>query len=183
MLGGAVNVGSNVGTVTISSDIQLFAPSGTLQQTFTVNSGSTLIVSGLVDGRNDALEPQQTFTKAGPGIMELTRDNTAYTGAVALANGGGVVVISHHNALGVGAVVQGVPAAGTTTVNVNSQLQLKNLTAAVTERLILNGTGVADNGRPPQRRRQQHLASGPLPLDSDSSLRRRNGTPPHGQRS
>ena len=87
----------------ISSDIQLFAPSGTLQQTFTVNSGSTLMLTGVIDGRNDGLEAQQTFTKAGPGVMELTRDNTAYTGAVALANSGGVVVISHHNALGIGA--------------------------------------------------------------------------------
>ena len=130
MLGGAVNVNSSVGNVTISSDIQLFAPSGTLQQTFTVNSGSTLMITGVIDGRNDGLEAQQTFTKAGPGVMELTRDNTPYTGAVALANSGGIVVISHHNALGVGGVVAGVPSAGTTTVNVNSQLQLKNLAAA-----------------------------------------------------
>ena len=169
LLAGAVNVGSNVGTVSISSDLQLFAPSGTLQQTFTVNAGSTLVVSGQVDGRNDGLEPQQTLTKAGPGIMELTEDNTAYTGAVALANSGGIVVISHHNALGVGGVVPGVAAAGTTTVNANSQLQLKNLTAPVTERLILNGTGVADNGAL-LNAAGNNTWLGTITLDSDASI-------------
>ena len=139
VLGGGLNVGSNLGNISITGDLQFFAPSGSLQQTITVDNGSTLVVSGVIDGRNDGLEASQTLTKAGPGTMELTRDNTVYTGAITLANSGGIVVASHHNALGDGA-------GGTTTVNVNSQLQLKNLASPVTERLILNGTGVADNG-------------------------------------
>ena len=57
--------------------------------------------------------------------MELTRDNTAYTGAVTLANSGGIVIISHRNALGMAILPASRPAP--TTVNVNSQLQLKNL--------------------------------------------------------
>src|SRR4029079_9055536 len=73
------------------------------------------------------------------------------------------------NALGLGAIIAGAPAAGTTTVNSNSQLQLKNLGNPINERLILTGTGVADNGALLNIAGNNTWA-GPVTLDTDVSI-------------
>src|SRR5262249_37042850 len=142
VLTGPIEVGAGVGTVRIVSDVQLAPPAATLQTTITVGSnGSHLVISGhhpRLDNPSQGV--QQTLTKAGQGELELTNDNggsSGFLGAIVLANNGGILTIANEHALGDG---------NTTTVNPNSQLQLKNFSAPVTESLIINGVGVAANG-------------------------------------
>ncbi|MDW8244825.1 MAG: autotransporter-associated beta strand repeat-containing protein, partial [Thermogemmata sp.] len=169
-LSGPITVGANLGTITISSNLQLVPPTSTLQQTITVNSGSYLLISGQLSGySNPTLAAQQTLTKAGAGTLELSGDNSAYTGAFALANNGGTVVISHHYALGTGAVVSGVPTAGETTVNVGSQLQVKSVSQPIPARLRLNGSGPTGTGALFNLSGNNTWA-GPITLDSDSTI-------------
>jgi fibronectin-binding autotransporter adhesin len=102
-LSGTVNVGSNLGTETITADLQLNPPPASPQQTFTINTGSNLVLAGKLSGSsNPSQAALQTLTKAGPGTLELTNDNSAYIGAFTLASGGGVVSVAHPNALGLG---------------------------------------------------------------------------------
>ena len=169
-LGGSLNAGSNLGTLSITIDMRLVPPTGSPQQTFTVNTGTNLVLSGHLSGNtNPSQAALQTVTKAGPGTLELTDDNSAYTGAFTLASGGGMVLVSHPNALGLGTVVPGVPTAGTVTVNANSQLQLRNVGSPINARLTLNGTGVADNGALLNLAGNNSWA-GPVTLDSDASV-------------
>jgi fibronectin-binding autotransporter adhesin len=175
-LSGPLNVGTNLGTQAITLNMQLLPPSSTLQQTFTINSGSHLIISGQLSANANALQAaQQTLTKSGAGVLELTSDNSTYTGAITLANNGGVVVISHANALGTGAVVAGAPTAGITTVNVNSQLQLKNVAGPINTRLKLNGTGIINDGALFNLAGNNTWA-GAISLDSNSSFGGTSGT-------
>jgi autotransporter-associated beta strand protein len=169
-LGGSLNAGSNLGTLTITIDMRLVPPTGSPQQTFTVNTGTTLVLSGHLSGNTNPFQAAlQTVTKAGPGTLELTNDNSAYTGAFTLASGGGAVLVSHPNALGLGTVIPGVPTAGTVTVNPNSQLQLRNVGSPINARLTLNGTGVADNGALLNLAGNNTWA-GSVTLDSDVSV-------------
>ena len=169
-LAGDINVGSSLGTETISIDLQLIPPVVSHQQTFTVNTGSYLLLSGHLSGSSIASDAAlQTVTKAGPGTLELSNNNSAFTGAFNLTSGGGVLVASHANALGVGAVIAGAPTAGTTTVNSNSQLQLKNPANPITERLIINGTGVDGNGALVNTAGNNTWA-GSVTLDSDAAI-------------
>mgnify|MGYP005837221185 CR=1 FL=1 len=175
-LGGPITVGVNLGTITLSSNLQLTPPTSTLQQTITVNSGSTLVLSGQLSGySNTTLAAQQTLTKAGAGVLELSGDNSAYIGAFVLANNGGIVVISHQYALGTGAVISGAPTAGETTVNVGAQLQVRSIAQAIPARLRLNGNGPTGTGA------LYNLAgnntwAGPVILDSDSTIGGAAGT-------
>src|SRR4051812_17005623 len=83
---GAINVGSNLGNETITIDLQLLPPIASPQQTITVNTGSTLLLSGHLSGNsNPAQAALQTLTKAGPGTLELSNNNSAFTGAINLA--------------------------------------------------------------------------------------------------
>ena len=150
--------------------MRLVPPSGSPQQTFTVNTGTNLVLGGHLSGNTiPAQAALQTITKAGPGTLELTNDNSAYTGAFTLASNGGVVLVSHPNAVGLGAVVPAAPTAGTVTVNSNSQLQLRNIGTPVNARLTLNGTGVADNGAL-LNIAGNNVWGGPVTLDSDASI-------------
>ena len=160
VVSGGIIVGSNLGNEQITINLQLAAPSGSLQETITVNGGSNLVVTGNLDGRNDPLEAQQTITKDGPGTLTLTHDNSGYAGAITLATSGGIVVITNPNALGTGSK---------TTVNVNSQLQLKNLNAPVTEQLFLNGVGVVNVGALLNIAGNNTWA-GTITLDSDAAI-------------
>jgi autotransporter-associated beta strand protein len=132
-LSGSMTVGANLGTETISATMRL-TPSS--QQAFTVNSGSSLDLSGNISGNSSA----QTVYKFGQGTLELDGANSGYTGSFNLAANGGIVQITSATALG----------AGTTTVNANAQLQVgggKNpIAAPIAEQLILNGPGIINDG-------------------------------------
>ncbi len=167
-LSGSINVGANVGTTSISIDIKLLPP--LLVQTFTVGPGSTLTVSGHLSGSDTPLTAaQQTLTKAGAGTLELTTNNSTFTGAFTLANNGGILRITHPLALGAGAAVAGAPTAGFTTVNPNSQLQYSNLSDPVTARLRLNGVGVASDGAL-LNVAGNNAQAGAVILDADASI-------------
>ena len=169
-LSGPITVGTNLGNITISSNLNLVPPTSTLQQTITVNSGSYLLISGRLSGHNNTLlAAQQTLTKAGAGTLELSGDNSTYTGAFVLANNGGTLVVSHHYALGTGAVVAGVPTAGETTVNVGAQLQVKSVSQAIPARLRLNGNGPTGTGAL-YNLSGNNIWSGPIILDSNTTI-------------
>jgi autotransporter-associated beta strand protein len=134
-LSGALNVGANLGNQSITMPMRLAPSSLSPQQTITVSAASTL---SLNSGLTSTLA-SQSLIKAGTGVLELNADNSAYTGAIALANSGGVVVATTATALGGGV--------GTTTVNANAQLQIRpGADLTFNEVLRLNGTGVANDG-------------------------------------
>ncbi len=176
-LSGPINVGTNLGTLSITLNLRLTPPTSTLQQTITVNSGSELIISGQLSSgySNPTLAAQQTLTKAGAGTLVLGGDNSPYTGAFALANNGGVLAITHHNALGLGNTVSGVPTAGETTVNTGAQLQLRSLSQPVTARLRLNGSGLDGSGVL-YNASGNNTWAGPITLDSNSTIGGAAGT-------
>ena len=111
----------------ISLNLLLEPPTATLQQTFTVNTGTTLDLSGQLIGMGGLNGANQTLTKTGGGTLELDGNNSAYTGTITLAQAGGIIDITNADALGTGAAVSGAPNAGITTVNTSSQLQVSNI--------------------------------------------------------
>jgi autotransporter-associated beta strand protein len=148
---GAINVGTNVGTATITMPVELTPPTSNPQQTITVNLGSTLDIQGQLmvnQALLAATAAKQTLTKAGTGTLQLDGNNTTWTAAFTLASGGGYVIMTNANALGTGAVVSGVPTAGITTINPNSQLQVAAGAGSftITDRLKINGSGVVGDG-------------------------------------
>src|SRR5262249_53521745 len=81
------------------------------------------------------------ITKEDGGQLTLTNANNSFTGNFTIDPNGGVIQVTNSNALGVGT--------GTTTVLANAQLQLAPPAAStltITESLILNGNGIANDG-------------------------------------
>jgi autotransporter-associated beta strand protein len=145
-LDGAINVGPNLGGEAIGLAMKLTPPTSALQQTFTVNSASTLSITGAISGNESTatLTAEQTLTKAGTGILQLGGNDVAYTGAITIATG--ILSISNQNALGTGGVVSGVSTAGTTTIDANAQLQVLNVNGTIGEQLKINGAGITNDG-------------------------------------
>ena len=105
-LSGSINVGSNLGNESITIDMQMVPPLASPQQSITVNTGSNLVIAGHLSGDSNAAQAAlQTIIKVGPGILELSNDNSAYTGAFTIASGGGILLASNPNALGLGAII------------------------------------------------------------------------------
>src|SRR5438093_936129 len=150
--GSSLIIGSGLTSTTISLDI-LLNGTRTNQQFFTVNLGATAMLSGQLSGTGVQL------TKGGEGTLNLTKDNSGFTGAITIS--AGVLGISNVNALG-------TTTAGTT-VATNAQLQVSNITGNVLEPLILNGPGVGNNGAL-LNIAGTNLWGGNITLDTDSSI-------------
>ena len=154
-----VNAGS-LGNV-LNIDTRLGA-SATSKQFITVQFGSELTVAGKLSGTTGS-----TLTKDGPGVLFFTNDNSGFTGTIQLVSSGGALVITHPLALG--------STSAPTIVGTNSSLRLSNVPTAITEPLILNGPGVANDGA------LLNLAgangwAGPITLDSNSTIGATAGT-------
>jgi autotransporter-associated beta strand protein len=148
-LSGTFTVNQNIGLATMSIALEIAPPIGNLQQVaINVGSASTLDISGQLFDLGGNTGASETWTKTGGGILQLDGNNTTYTGAITIANTGGTLSITNANALGTGAIVSGVPSAGITTVNPNSQLQVQNIgvNSPIPERLKVNGTGIINDG-------------------------------------
>ena len=152
-LSGTFTVNANVGTVNFSLGLEIAPPTSNLQQvSFVVNNTSTLDISGqLFDlGTQNGVDygAETTFTKSGGGILQLDGANTSYTGAITIANSGGIISITNADALGLGVAISGAPSSGITTVNSNAQLQVKSIGATnpIPENLKVNGTGLINDG-------------------------------------
>ena len=142
-------------TDTLGMDVQLGGAAGS-NQFFTVSGGGTLIMAGHLSGTTGS-----TLTKEGSGTLDLTNNNNFFTGQVKLDNNAGVVQITNANALGSSAIG--------TTVGATRRLQVNNVVGSINTPLILNGSGIANDGT------LLNLAgdntwSGNITLDSDSTL-------------
>ncbi|HET6573645.1 MAG TPA: MBG domain-containing protein [Fimbriiglobus sp.] len=148
-----VNTGA-LGNV-LNIDTKLGA-SANFEQTITVESGAELTVAGKLSGNAGS-----TLTKDRPGTLKLTNDNSGFPGTIRLLNSSGALVITHPLALG--------GTAAPTIVGTNSSLRLDNVPAAITEPLILNGPGVANDGALLNLAGSNTWA-GPISLDSNSTV-------------
>ena len=157
ILTGGITVNGGLATETINNGITLTPSTLTLQNTITVNAGSTLDLAGVLTGSEPAVgsttaateTAKETLTKTGTGTLQLDGNNGGFYGAVVIANSGGIIRITNSQALGGGSSVTGAPTSGTTTVNTGGQLQLSQTGATpltVPEQLIINGTGITNNG-------------------------------------
>jgi autotransporter-associated beta strand protein len=152
-LGGSspISVGQNLGTETVSLNLEL-SPSGGLGQAITVSSSSDLILSGALSGNalaSTLSQAEQTVTVSGSGTLELHGNNSGFTGSFTIGapNNTAVVVITNADALGLGATVLGASGAGITTVESGSQLQVNGVGAtAIPARLKVNGAGPNSTG-------------------------------------
>jgi fibronectin-binding autotransporter adhesin len=141
--GGALrNVSGNnswAGNLALASASRVNADAGTLTLAGGVNSsnfgltvggaGNTAITGSLGLGSG-------SLTKDGTGTLYLSGNNV-YTGGTSVSSG--VVNISNAYALG-------GPSGGATTVASGAALQLQGGIAVGTQALILNGTGISNNG-------------------------------------
>ncbi len=125
-----VNAGAQNDTVAFNV---LLGASGGIDQTFTVNAGADLTVSGKLSGTTGS-----TLTKDGPGTLTLTNDNSGFTGSIKLNNNSGALVVAHALALGT--------TSSPTIVGTGSSLRVAAGTGTIAEPLILNGLGVANDG-------------------------------------
>lgn len=149
--GGFVTANAGAINNSIAFDIQM---GGSSQQFFTVQTNANLTFSGKLSG-------SAGLTKTGAGTLILTNNNSTFTGQVKIENDAGIVRITNAAALG------GTTAG--TTVGTNSQLQVSNVTGAISENLILNGPGSAATGA------LYNLAgnntwAGTITLDSNSTI-------------
>ncbi|MEN3943832.1 autotransporter-associated beta strand repeat-containing protein [Prosthecobacter sp. SYSU 5D2] len=134
---------TTTGLVTLLSPTNIFSESGTLtikSASATANAITGTFALGItgpghvtVDGR--IATSSGVMTKTGTGTLTLAGDNT-FTSAFTIS--GGVVHISHANALGT--------TAGGTTINANSALELSGGITLAAEAVSLVSTGVANTG-------------------------------------
>jgi fibronectin-binding autotransporter adhesin len=124
--GNGINSANTSGTNTISAKVGLAA-----SQTWTVATGGTLAVSGVVGDFGGGYG----ITKAGSGTLTLSGANS-YTGLTTVS--AGTLEVTVNDALGTNA-------AGTTVAN-GATLKLTGVNYATTEALSINGTGVGGGG-------------------------------------
>jgi autotransporter-associated beta strand protein len=140
-LANTVSLNAQFATDTIALPIQLAGAAGALQF-FTVNTGSTLTLSGSLKGTTGS-----TLTKEGPGTLILSADNSGFTGSFTVDASAGVLQVQNSKALG--ANTGNTPGGQTTTVEAGAQLQLSSasgITVSPNVKLILNGKGIATDG-------------------------------------
>ncbi len=125
-LAGNIFIGTNTTNVRIT-----LSPTFTTAVSITVNNLSDLTISGVISGGSTAV-----LTKLGAGTLTLSGNNAAYAAPIDIQNGR--LVMTHVNALGT--------TTAATVVNTNAQLQVRNVTAAIAEPLIINGPGVSNDG-------------------------------------
>ena len=157
----AVVVNSGSAGNTIAMDTALGAAAG-IVQTISVASGADLTLSGHLGGTTGS-----TLTKDGPGTLVFTNDNSGFTGAINLKDSGGALVITNAHALG--------DSVAPTTVGTNASLRVQNVTGPITEPLILNGPGTANDGALLNLSGTNTWA-GPITLDSDATIGSAAGT-------
>jgi autotransporter-associated beta strand protein len=136
---GGITVASNVINDVVGLNIQLLAPAGT-QQNINVNSAGILTLAGQLTGGVG-------LSKGGSGTLILGNDNSAFTGAITVAQG--ILQITNASALG---SVDTTTTSFThgTTVLTNATLQVAIPTTAtnqtVRENIKLNGPGLGNQG-------------------------------------
>jgi autotransporter-associated beta strand protein len=129
---GSGNIVENAGFSgdTIALNVQLAGAAAT-RQFITVNFGATLTITGKLIGTTGS-----ELTKEGSGTLVLGGDNSGFTGPFTIDHDAGIVTMMTATALGTGQV----------TVGTNSQLQISGVSNPITNVLIVNGPGIANNG-------------------------------------
>ncbi len=129
---GTLTVNTGAINTNINFDIQLAGQAGT-KQFFTVNQTADVTVAGHLSGTTGS-----ELTKEGLGTLTLTNDNSGFTGPITVDNNSGVLAITNAKALG--------DTTSPTTVGTNSQLQVSNVVGPIAENLLLNGSGISNDG-------------------------------------
>ncbi len=134
---GSVNVGAGLNVnggpgETIKLNVQLGAAASD-RQFFNVDQSAVLEIDGHLSGTTGT-----TLAKDLPGELILAADNSGFTGNFSVDPNGGILQITNSKALGT--------ASSTTTVDNNAQLQVSNVTGAIQQSLILNGSGIMNDG-------------------------------------
>jgi large repetitive protein len=161
---GSITVGSSALNETISLNVQLNGAPGN-QQFITVGRTSTLTISGHLSGTTGS-----QLTKEGVGTLTLSGDNSGFTGQVTIDNNAGIVAITTPTALGA--------VGGVTSVGVGSQLQVSSVTGNINENLLLNGSGIKNDGALLNAAGNNNWI-GNIELDSDSTIGGSAGTSIH----
>ena len=125
-------------------------------QTFTVNSGGDLTITGKVSGTTGS-----NFVKTGPGTLTLAGDNSNFTGLITVKNAGGILVAANTNALG--------STTAPTVVGAGASLQIAPDIGTFNEPLRLNGLGVSNDGALLNQGGNNTWA-GTITLDANSAL-------------
>jgi autotransporter-associated beta strand protein len=153
--GGSINVSGGSQNNVIGFDIQMGGAAGN-RQFFTVNFGADLTLAGHIKGSTGV-----ELTKEGTGTLVLSNDNSAFTGPITLDTNAGVLQITNAKALG--------DTRNGTTVLTGAQLQVKDVTGSIAENLIVNGSGVANDGAL-LNLAGDNVWTGTVELDSNAAL-------------
>ena len=128
---GSFNVNAGSSGNIVSLNLGLGAAAGS-DQTFSINTGADLTVTGKISGATGA-----TLTRDGTGTLTLTNDNSGFTGSIRANNNSGSIVIKNAKALG--------DTAAPTIIGSGSSLRIDTV-GTINETLILNGGGVSNLG-------------------------------------
>lgn len=153
-------INSNVGATNnvIQFDIQMGGNDGGLQF-FTISSNSDLTIEGKLSTKTGV---DVGLTKDGQGTLTLTGDNKDFLGDIAIQEDGGIIVVSHANALG--------DTAHGTTVAARSQIQVKDVVGgAIGEDVLLSGSGISNDG-PLFNASGDNEWSGDIQIDADMTI-------------
>jgi autotransporter-associated beta strand protein len=161
-LTGQVNIGFGE-TDTIAIPVTLGGNSSG-QQTFNVAASANLIVQGALSNPIGVSLPG--WTKAGPGTLQLTSDNSGLTEAFTIA--AGITQITNNFALGTATGF-----GDGTTVSTNAQLQIGQQNVAsslvIPEFIRVNGPGVGNKGAI-YNIGGNNTINGNIELDSDATF-------------
>ena len=133
---GSVNVNGGLTGDVIKFDGLQLGDAASDRQFFNVGFGATLEVDSPLSGNTGT-----TLAKGQPGTLILTNDNSLFVGNISIDPDGGILKVTGKNAaksLG--------SSSNTVIVNSNGQLQLDTVTGAIQQNLILNGSGISNNG-------------------------------------
>jgi autotransporter-associated beta strand protein len=137
---------------TITANVALGGPPGS-DQFFNVGVGASLSVTGKLTGNTGSF-----LTKEGAGTLTLTGTNSGFTGGVKIDQG--IVIITSATALG---------SNNETIVATNAQLAVQSVSGTITEPVILNGPGPANNGALLSLS-GNNVWAGTITLDSDTTF-------------
>jgi autotransporter-associated beta strand protein len=160
---GSLSVNAGLNNESIGLDGLQLGDSATDRQFFNIDSNSQLTLNSPLIGTTGA-----TLAKDLPGILVLTKDNSQFTGPVSVDANGGILQITNVKALGDGS--------NSTTVQANGQLQvaIPDLNPAqpqqINEPLILNGSGINNDGALRNVLGTQAVWAASVTLDSDASI-------------